>query len=246
MKNNKTTNYIIHPINLFEMNSDKSNFTYRYNLYQRVMLPGYIWYIEGPEEHILVDAGGDVEYMWNIRGIPAKEVQTIESGLAKFGIRPDEIDLVILTHLHQDHVAQAFRFLKAKFIVQRKELDFAMNPHPSVAISYNKEFYESLDFKAVNGDFSICDGVSVISTPGHTPGGQSVCVKTNKGLAVISGLCSVRENFEPPSSVALPVIPPGIHTNILDGYDSFLKIKEIADIVLPLHDPKFKDLSSIP
>jgi len=239
-------NCIIHPIELFEMNSDKSSFTYRLNVAQRVMLPGYIWYIEGGGERILVDAGGDVEYMWNIRAIPARDIETVESGLGKLGISPDDIDLVILTHLHQDHVGQAFRFHKARFVIQRNELDFARDPHPSVAASYNKRFFKGLNFEVVNGDTKISEGISVISTPGHSMGGQSVCVETAQGTAIISGICSIRDNFEPPPPVTLPVIAPGVHTNVLEAYDSLLKIKEMADIVVPSHDPAFKNVRSIP
>lgn len=239
-------NVIIHPVFLFEMNSDKSSFTYRQNQGTRIMLPGYIWYLEGLDERVVVDAGGDAAYMWSERKIPAREVQTLEGGLGKYNLRPKDIDIVILTHLHQDHVALASCFTKARFIVQKDEIEFARNPHPVFAASYEKRFFDKLIFEIIDGDADIKPGVSVMKSPGHTPGGQSVVVKTVKGTAVISGLCTIWENFEPPQPNSLPVLTPGIHSHPLEAYDSLLAIKKLADIVIPLHDSRFQNVRSIP
>lgn len=239
-------NCVIHPIPLFEGKRDKSQWTYHLNFGQQVSMAQYVWYIEGTKETILVDAGGSSEYSAGV-GRPVKEIQTLESGLNKLGLTFGDIDLVILTHLHFDHVAQASRFSKARFLVQRDELEFARNPHPSVARGYHREFFEGLNFEVINGDARVCDEVSVLSTPGHTPGGQSVSIKTAQGTAIIAGLCTIRDNFEPPSPArGMLVTTPGIHTNVLEAYDSVLRIKEMADIILPLHEYEFIDKSSVP
>ncbi|MFC2008200.1 N-acyl homoserine lactonase family protein [Chloroflexota bacterium] len=241
-------NCVIRPIPLVELKLEKSMITYGLNFGQLVTLIGYSWYIEGTGKKILIDAGGGVEYMSGRRGVPARDIQTLEAGLGKLGISADDIDIVIITHLHFDHVAQAHRFPRAKILIQRDELEFANNPHPVAATAYPKEFFEGLDFEVISGDTKICEEVSVLSTPGHSPGGQSVSVKTAQGTAIIAGMCTIRENFEPPSTIkeTVPVIAPGIHVNPLDAYDSLLKIKDMADIVVPLHDPEFQHKSSIP
>ncbi len=235
---------VIHPIWLFEMNSDKSTYTYRLNAGTRIMVPGYVWYIEGAGERILVDAGGDVNYMWNDRKIPARDIQTLDAGLGKYGLTPKDIDIVILTHLHQDHAALAYRFTKARLLVQRAEFEFAMNPHPVFAQAYEKRFFEKLKFELIDGDAEIKPGISVIKSPGHTPGGQSVAVKTAKGTVVICGVCAIRENVEP--APPAKIITPGIHSNPLEAYDSLLKLKKMADIIIPLHDAAFENVSTIP
>ncbi len=239
-------NCIIHPIPLYQTKGDKSMMTYLVNVGQQGTRGNYVWYIEGVKEKILVDAGSSVESYLRIMGIQVEEIQTLDSGLSQLGLSFGDIDLVILTHLHFDHVAQASRFPNARFLIQRSELEFAQNPHPSAASYYYKELFDGLNYEVITGDTKICEEVSVISTPGHTPGGQSVTIKTTQGIAIISGLCTVRDNFEPPSPVTLPVITPGIHTNALDAYDSVLRIKEMADIVVPLHDPEYRQKSSIP
>ena len=239
-------NCIIHPIPLYQTKGEKSLMTYLVNVGQQATRVNYVWYIEGAKEKILVDAGGTVESYSRIMGKQAEEIQTLDAGLSKLGLSFGDIDLVILTHLHWDHVAQASRFPNARFLIQRSELEFAQNPHPSVTWAYCKEFFDGLNFEVINGDTKICEEVSVISSPGHTPGGQSVTIKTAQGIAIISGLCTIRDNFEPPSLVTLPVITPGIHTNALDAYDSVLRIKQMADIVVPLHDSEYLQKSSIP
>lgn len=222
--------------------------TYRLNFGQKISPITYVWYIEGARERILVDAGANAHYFSTVRGVPASSIQTLESGLYKLGITCEDIDLVILTQLHHDHVSEAVRFIKAKFIVQRSELEFAKRPHPSVAAMYNREFFDNLDFEVLSGDTQICEGIWALSTPGHTPGGQSVSVKTAKGTVIIAGLCTILENYNPPSPIKdlMPVITPGIHTNVFDAYDSLVRIKEMADFIVPLHEPTFQKKSCIP
>lgn len=57
------------------------------------------------------------------------------------------------------------------------------------------------------------------------------------------------ENFEPPPEIRameMEVIPPGTHVNTYEAYDIMLKIKEMADILLPLHEPRFAGITEIP
>ena len=241
-------NCVIRPIPLAQWAHDKSMVTYRLNFGQTAMMVTYVWYIEGPKDKILIDAGVSTEYLSKNRGIPATDIQSLDSGLQKIGLAPDDIDLVIITHLHSDHVAQASKFTKARFLIQRDELEFALNPHPIVAGQYPSEFFKGLNFEIISGDAKICDEVSVLSTPGHTKGGQSVSVNTAQGSAIISGLCTCSENFDPPEPFrnTMPVYPFGIFINLLDMYDSLLRIKNTADLVIPNHDPKYLEQNHIP
>ena len=96
----------IHPIPLWISPSDKSHMTYFANLGQPLCVTGYIWYIEGGREKILVDSGGDPEHLAKI-GIPAHNLQSLESGLDKVGITASDVDLIIQTHLHFDHAGNS-------------------------------------------------------------------------------------------------------------------------------------------
>lgn len=241
-------NCVVYPIPLFRTEGDMSRITYRLNIGRPLTLVNYVWYIAGAKEKVLVDAGGSSEFLLQFRGIAAQDIQSLDHGLSKLGISADEIDLVILTHLHHDHVAQAFHFPKAKMLVQKDELEFARNPHPFAAGLYHREFIDGLNFEIVNGDVEISEDISVMRTAGHTPGGQSVKIRTSLGTVIISGLCTCQENFAPPPPVdkTTPIVIPTVHTDPFKAYDSMIRIKQVADIVVPIHDAKFQQGGSIP
>ncbi len=94
----------------------------------------------------------------------------------------------------------------------------------------------------VDGDANIFDGIDLIFTPGHTVGGQSVSINTSKGNAIITGFCCNDKNF--PASG--PAIASGVHINVMDAYDSAQMVKEMADILIPLHDLSIGRAKSIP
>jgi glyoxylase-like metal-dependent hydrolase (beta-lactamase superfamily II) len=182
-------------------------------------------------------------------GTADEDIQSLEDGLGRVGLSFKDIKTVILTHLHWDHVALASYFPDARFLVQKKEFDFALNPHPAVASSFRKEFFVDLNLQFTEGDQQIMDGVNVLFTPGHSPGGQSVAVDTSNGIAVITGFCCTFENFYPPleaKAKGLEIVPPGIHTNVLEAYDSVLRVKHTATIIIPFHDPKFMGVDQLP
>jgi len=245
--------HIIHPIATVRGPAPKTNITYRVGPGQMVDTASYTWYIEGPKEKIVVDTA-DVAEELAARGLGGKtDLQSPEDGLGKFGLKPSDIDIVIITHLHGDHIALAHKFTKAKFIVQRRELAEALCPHPIGAPSYrpfNKPFkpYEDLNYEVIEGDKEIVEGVKALLTPGHTPGTQSIAVETAKGLAVIVGSCTIMENFYPTEAVRAkwPLIVPGILYNAVEAYDSMVRIKEMAKIIVPNHATDFVDREAIP
>ncbi len=213
-----------------------------------------VWYIEGPEKKIVVDAGGSTEGAVQAMKMLAPDaivehIQSLDEGLKRLGLKPEDIDIVIVTHLHKDHIEFAHQFTRAKFIVQKAEYDFIDNLHPSVAPPFiSKDFLNGLDIDVIEGDREIVEGVNVWLTPGHTPGGQSVVVDTAKGKAVITGFCCILQNFEPPLEVRemMPVITPGVHQDVIGVYDSVIRVKDHADIVIPVHDANFAEREQIP
>ena len=238
----------IYPIPLWISPSDKSRMLYFANIGQPVCVTGYIWYIAGAKEKILVDSGGDTEHLTKI-GLLAHDLQTLESGLNKVGITANDIDLIIQTHLHFDHMAFASRFPNSRVIVQKRELEFARNPHPIWEELYDEKLFDSLRFEVIDGDFEISEDVNVLFTPGHSPGSQSVSVRTDKGIAIIAGLCSILDNYNPPAlpdGKTIPVVAPAIHTHLFEAYDSLMRIKDLADIILPIHEPAFLTKNVVP
>ena len=237
-------NHRIRPLLITEQESPLPATTYLTGFGEMTTINVYIWYIEGPKENIIVDTGGKAETI-SMLGLTAKDIQTPENALNKLGLKCEDIDTVILTHLMSDHFENAKKFKNARFIVQKDELDYARNPHPLMQYFYLpiQNLLNQINFDIVEGEKEIVKGVKVLPTPGHSPGAQSVAIKTEKGTAVITGFCCTNQNF---TEGIWPVTPPGIHTNATRAYDSMLKIKEIADIIIPLHEPTFAKKEIIP
>jgi N-acyl homoserine lactone hydrolase len=109
---------------------------------------------------------------------------TAADALARLDLSPADISLVINTHLHFDHCGQNAVFKHAPIYVQRAELDRARVDSTWLAgwFDFMGARYELLD-----GDAEIVPGLSVLTTPGHTSGHQSVVVQTAAGEEVLIG-----------------------------------------------------------
>jgi len=240
--------YRIRPLPLVKMEIDMGILMYRHRYGEKFQSPSYCWYIEGADKHILVDTATEAELAMSYRGFPAEKIMSFDEALAKVGLKPEDIDIVIQTHLDWDHCANTQRCTNARVLVQEDELRFALAPHPLTGLSYKKDLLIGVNFVLVNGHYEVAPGIELIPAPGHSAGTQAVSVQTEKGRAIISGFCSVRENFYPPENVRrlMPVIPPGTHIDIIKAFESTLRIKGMADILIPMHDPTFVDVDSIP
>ena len=242
-------NLSIRPIPLLIGPMQTFKFTYMLNFQDLTSIAGYIWYIEGAEKKILIDAGITADGGVKMGGPKRTAPQTMEQGLAKLGLKPEDIEIIIITHMHKDHMELAHKFKNATFIIQKSELDFAMNPHPIEECSYfEKSFYDGLKIETVEGEKQIVPGVTVIPTPGHSIGTQSIAVDTAKGKAIVTGFCCSDMNLYPPPEVAkkMPVITLTIHHDAYDTYNNMIKVKELADIVVALHEPKYCWVDRIP
>lgn len=244
--------YKIHPIVMGTKIFDKGMMTYQYDYGTSYTIPIYCWYLEGGGRKILVDTG-------ELRPIQSEEreksiggrIYTFEEGLAKWGIKPEDIELVIHTHLHADHCENDYKCVNALFYIHEKELETIHNTHPldyRYVEDYIYEIEANGQIRTVSGDREIVPGISVVHTPAHTPGGMTVLIDTEKGKAAITGFCVIRENFEPPPAIRameMEVIPPGTSVNTYEAYDIVLRVKGLADIILPLHEPEFAAVDTI-
>ena len=196
--------------------------------------------IEKGKQKIVVDVACDAEEMKraSVLGAPYENNTTIEQALKPFDLSPETVDTLILTHLHGDHALNLKKFVNATIYVQEDEINFARNPHPLYANLFPKGRFDGIPFTTIKGDYPLADGVDLLFTPGHSAGTQSVAVRTAKGRALICGACSLPETFSPPDP-SQQVLVSGIHLDLLKAYDSLLRIKKEADIILPLHDPAF-------
>ena len=224
--------YTIHPLTVGANETDQGVMTYLRGYGKRIWIPVYVFLIKGDTRSILVDTGLDQfvvpDHVGREYGL---EIMEFEQALKTHGLLPEDIDVVIHTHLHNDHCENDYKCTNARIVVQKAEYDFFRNPHP-LDHRYYPDLLDGLDLQIVEEDVPLMDGIDLIFSPGHTPGGQSIAVRTSAGTAVITGFCCNALNF-PRNG---PAVAPGVHTDALAAYDSANKIRQMADILIPLHD----------
>lgn len=229
----------IHPLDLGTLNVDKSGLTLRHGLGTRIDAPCLGYLVLGGAHPVLIDSGPCQDSAWGSRHhnpFRRSPEQSLAQALQHHGVQPEQIRTVILTHLHWDHCYGNQNLPNARFIVQRKELAYAMTPLPCDAPIYETNlhpvhFLHGLDrFELIDGDRDILPGIRCILLPGHTPGLQGVLVQTQGARVLIaSDHCPLYENYE-------HAIPTGIIHSLEDWYRSTQRIHELADAILPGHD----------
>ncbi|MCG2623025.1 N-acyl homoserine lactonase family protein [Arthrobacter sp. I2-34] len=213
-----------------------------------VMVPVPVWLIQGTDQVILVDTGlGDIDEVSEMQSrygvdfvASRSDGQDLVQGLSRHGVTPEDVDTVILTHLHFDHVGNNELFPNATFIVQKDELPQAEEP-PSFCMFYYPEYSYKIDavrdrLQIVDGDHRINNSVRLVKIGGHTPGCMVVMVETDAGTVcltsdVMYNYRNLELNWPMGSFWDLP--------ELMNGYD---RIRKEADIIIPEHDWKFREL----
>jgi glyoxylase-like metal-dependent hydrolase (beta-lactamase superfamily II) len=231
-----------------------------------VPVPTYMWLITGNGIPVtLVDTGVKedtktlTKYYPEMKGVtppPTKE-KTIAYQLGKFGFKPEDIQVLLHTHLHVDHAGNDCMFPNAKMIISRKELMFSVagiDPgYPAEYISYIiEQLPEPGKLRLYDDDFELFPGIRLMITEGHTQGSTIISVPTSKGLAYICGDIIYNQLWQtrkhPHSKPDVEAQYNGVaekfgdqisgnNWNIWEAKKAMAKIMREADIVLPSHDP---------
>lgn len=169
---------------------------------------GSEWPVHGfvvthPGGAVLVDTGvGGPDRLLNDWRVVNRSVA---DALAEHDMTPGDIGLVINTHLHFDHCGQNAVFPHAACYVQRAELDRAQRESPEL---YDWFDFMNAEFELLDGDAEVVPGLSVIATPGHTVGHQSVIVASDDGTSDVllgDAAYTPRQYAGPPDEE----LPPG-------------------------------------
>ncbi|MDG4789815.1 MBL fold metallo-hydrolase [Micromonospora sp. WMMD1102] len=115
--------------------------------------------------------------------------------LAAAGIAPEQVDTVVLTHLHTDHVGWAVTgeggtpyFRNARYLLQRAEVAAFRRHDPAGVAGYLLDPLTAAgQLDALDGDLRLTPGVRIVATPGHTPGHQSVLVEHADDALLLTG-----------------------------------------------------------
>ncbi len=167
----------------------------------RIALNSNSLLIEAADVCLLVEPGMGTKYDPGQSDIYQLADMSAITETARLGVSAEDVDLVILTHLHFDHAGGATAqaesgdaapaFPNAGIVVQRKELEEAERRHPLVAGSYRREDYQVLSenrkIVVVEGDAEVAPGVRVELTGGHTPGHQVIRMRSGDDEGLFLG-----------------------------------------------------------
>jgi N-acyl homoserine lactone hydrolase len=139
--------------------------------------------IRHPDGLILFDTGcGDDHPL--INELYSPNVTSVVVALNDIGVDERDITAIVNSHLHFDHCGQNRLFAKTPVWVQRAELDAARQPNFTVPewaeLSTDRQ-------RMLDGDETIASGVTILATPGHTPGHQSLLIESGGGRELIVG-----------------------------------------------------------
>jgi glyoxylase-like metal-dependent hydrolase (beta-lactamase superfamily II) len=211
---------------------------------RQVTIPVNMWVIDHPKGLVVFDTGnhvavsdGSCKKHW-VAGLcdflkpNQKREDVIDAQLKKLGYSTDQVKAVVTSHAHLDHIGNIKLFPKAVHVIQKKELyqawwpekfqreggAFVMGDFDGPARDFN--------YLELEGDYDLFgDGsITVLSTPGHTLGHQSVRVKlaSGKTLVMAQDAIWVKENIEG--------YPAGLNYSVKDYNNSIHRLKMIRDL----------------
>jgi glyoxylase-like metal-dependent hydrolase (beta-lactamase superfamily II) len=178
--------------------------------------------VRAANKTIVVETGNGTQWDPKLRAIYAiQDGDPLLDSLAKAGVQPGQVDLVINTHLHFDHAGGNTRlangrvvptFPRAWYIVQRGELEHAMNPTERDRASYFPENIQAVSneerWELLEGDQEILPGISVARIPGHNTDIQAVKITGGgKTLAFVADLLPTRHHIPLPWIMAYDLYP---------------------------------------
>lgn len=215
--------------------------------------PHMMFYIDGADKKILVDTGGlPADHERSIKYHDKTYKQTPEQDVATAfkaatSLDPEEVDIVILTHLHWDHCQNNHLFKNAEFFVQIKEIYASINPIPRFGKTYEAFnigeipcwALQPTKWNFIDGDTDIYPGIKAFLCPGHSPGTMVLMVETDQGPYLLGS------DAFPLYDVVLPdgsLSPSALNNNLEDAWHSAQRMskimKECGAKLLPGHDPK--------
>lgn len=155
--------------------------------------------------------------------------------LRERGLSPADIDIVVLTHAHWDHMLNIDLFSQAQIVLHPRELAYAHQPHVEdwATPAYTGLILDQMQLREAQEGDEIDDGVRVLDTPGHSAGSISLVVQTETGPAVICG------DALPNARTALAGTPYLIFWSEADARRSAAKILSPGGIIYPGHDRPF-------
>jgi N-acyl homoserine lactone hydrolase len=217
--------------------NDESVWTPGENAGRSIEFSSTCWLIKHGNEWLLWDAGVPESAHNDPRGwstLPKLIVyhldKTLTDQLAEIGLKPSDIGRVAISHTHGDHIGNVGLFPDSTIMMQRAEYNWINSPNgPNDNVNQLMALARELlgtpkNLQVIDGDTDVYgDGsVTLVSTPGHTPGHQSLLVHLkNSGFIILSGdVVHSQENFE-------KNLVPSLNTDKAESIASMEKIRQM-------------------
>ena len=205
----------------------------------------FVWAAVSASRTFVIDTGFNAE-------VAAERGRTLircpTEGLAALGIDARQVEDVIISHFHYDHVGNFDRFPKATYHLQDDEMAFATGRHmcdPETRSSFEVDDVTGMVRQVYggrvqfhDGDAELAPGFTLHKIGGHTAGLQAVRVMTKRGWVVVaSDACHLYANME--TGNPYPIIYN--LADVLAGYDTLKRLADSDDHIIPGHDPQVMD-----
>ena len=219
--------------------------------------PIHVWLARDGTRNVLIDTGmtdvAVVHKRLKVEGCGGGH-ESLTRVLAGEGLKPGDIDTVVLTHGHFDHADNLDLFPDACVVIQRAELAHAVDPVPSQRIFYWQSTIVELvqrrrpgQIRVLDGDAVLFDGFRLLKVPSHTPGMQVPLLTTSKGVAAIASdlgdhyrywfPADPRATDKPQRSLSDAFLTGNIRSESeRDWQAAMQRVRDNSDIVVPAHD----------
>jgi N-acyl homoserine lactone hydrolase len=156
--------------------------------------------------------------------------------LARRGLGPRDIDGVVLSHSHWDHIQNIDVFDHAPIMIHPFEREYSLEPHRNdwATPAWTGLILERQMIVDVQDGDQLLQGVKVVDLPGHTPGSIGLAVETSDGLDVLTGDALHHASY------ALVGENPLIFWDRDAAHDSIARVVQMADRIYPGHDQSFR------
>jgi N-acyl homoserine lactone hydrolase len=217
--------------------NDESVWTPGENVGRDIEFSSTCWLIKHRGDWLLWDTGVPQASLNDPRGwstLPQLIIYHLDKSLtdqlAEIGVKPGDIGRVAISHTHGDHIGNVGLFPNSTIVMQRAEYSWINSPNgPNDNVNQLMALARKLlgtpkNLQLIDGDSDIFgDGsVTLVSTPGHTPGHQSLLVHLRKsGFIVLSGdVVHLEENFE-------KNIVPSLNTSKAESIASMERVRRL-------------------
>jgi 4-pyridoxolactonase len=165
---------------------DQLFMTWNHGAGKEVRFPVFSIFVDHPQGKVLIDTGFDKAWVERILPFEKPEQsdeQKIVNQLARIGVRPEDVDIVVNSHLHFDHCSGNRYFPGAHFIMTKEELRHAFVPDPWERLGYDRNLVDMPGTRLTlleplgDGEYEVLPGITLIETPGHSKGHLSVIVQ---------------------------------------------------------------------